>query len=379
MTTLFVCGDIINCEHRDGIVCSGEMAKLVASADYSVCNFEGPIEGYGQPQPKIGKNLSQRTQTVEGLKEQGFDLLLLGNNHIMDFGPEGLAATINCAKASGLETTGAGLNKEAAYRPLIKDIGGLKIGLLNAGEAQFGVIDYFERSFPAGYAWINHSLVDRSIARLKDACDFVIVFSHAGLEHYSIPQKEWRKRYHHFCSLGADVVIGTHPHVPQGYEKVGDSLIFYSLGNFYSDTPNHKNKEDSSFAVWLECERNSPPRFKPVFHHKKGDLVRLSPSDIQVDLKSLCLSLGEGYHKAHDQMSLEAYERFRRDLVFSLTGVPYDEKFRHSLRRIASRLLGRSKRMDKTLLQLHLIRNEAHYYAARHALEIKAEEKNMRS
>ena len=373
MTSLFVCGDIINCEHGDGIVCSEEMAELVASADYSVCNFEGPVEGYGQPQPKIGKHLSQREKTVGGLKEQGFDLLLLGNNHIMDLGSEALVATMDRAKASGLETIGAGLNADAAYKPLIKDFDGLRIGLLNACEAQFGVIDYFERSYSAGYAWINHSLVDRNVLRLRDECDFVIVFSHAGLEHYSIPQKEWRERYRHLCSLGADIIIGAHPHVPQGYEKAGEALIFYSLGNFYSDTQNHKDKEDSTFSLWLELERNRPPRFKPVFHHKRGNLVCPSPSDKQVDIEGLCLYLDDGYRKAHDQMCLEAYERFSRDLVFSLTAIPYDVRFHNSLRRIASSLLGGSKKVDKTLLQLHLIRNEAYYYAARHALEIKAE------
>ncbi len=379
MAYLFLCGDIINFEHRDGAICTDEVAKLVASADYSVCNFEGPIEGYGIPQPKIGEHLFQKTGTVRGLKEQGFDLLLLANNHIMDYGPEGLAATIDCAKEAGLETIGAGLNAEAAYEPTIKELCGLKIGLINAAEAQFGVLDYFERPYSAGYAWINHSRTDGNIVRLKKECDFVIVLSHAGLEHYSIPQKEWRERYRHFCSLGADVVIGTHPHVPQGYEKYCDSLIFYSLGNFYSDTHNHRDKEDRSFAVWLDIERSNPPIFEPVFHYKNNGLVSMAPSEKQIDLNGLCVSLDDGYKEAHDQMSLESYEQFKRNLVFSLMSGPYDGKFQSSLRRITSRLLGKSKKIDKTLMQLHLMRNEAYYYAARHALEIKAWESHISS
>jgi hypothetical protein len=59
--------------------------------------------------------------------------------------------------------------------------------------------------------------------------------------------------------------------------------------------------------------------------------------------------------------------------------IPYDGKLQSSLRRIASKLLGRSKKIDKTLLQLHLLRNEAYYYAAKHALELQASKRHTKS
>jgi poly-gamma-glutamate synthesis protein (capsule biosynthesis protein) len=178
--------------------------------------------------------------------------------------------------------------------------------------------------------------------------------------------------------LGADVVIGTHPHVPQGYEKEGDSLIFYSLGNFYFDSKNYKDKEDCSFAVWLKLTHGKSPEFKPVFHYKKEGLVHLAPTQKKVDLDGLCVSLRDGYQEAHDQMSLESYQQFKRNLIFSLMPIPYDGKLQSSLRRIASKFLGRYKEIDKTLLQLHLLRNEAYYYAAKHALEIQAKKRHTR-
>jgi poly-gamma-glutamate capsule biosynthesis protein CapA/YwtB (metallophosphatase superfamily) len=106
--------------------------------------------------------------------------------------------------------------------------------MINACEANFGLIDGFNREEKAGYAWINDPRIDKTILRLRRECDILLVFSHAGLEHYWIPQKEWRARYRHFCDLGADVIIGSHPHVPQAYESHAGSLIFYSLGNFFS-------------------------------------------------------------------------------------------------------------------------------------------------
>lgn len=363
MTSLFICGDIINYEHVDGLICSDELATVISSADYAVCNFEAPVGGFGQRQPKVGPHHQQQPQTIAGLKQQGFNLLLLANNHIMDFGAEGLSATLSYAQKEKMDTLGAGLDAVAAYKPLIKEIHGVKIGMVNACEAQFGVLDHFERTNSAGYAWINHPKIDKSILDLKRDCDFVIVFSHAGLEHYAIPQKEWRERYKHFCDLGADIVVGSHPHVPQGYESFNGSLVFYSLGNFYFDSKNYKDKEDQSFAVWVDLYDDKSFRFKPIYHYKKNGMVQLAETDKQINLKSLCAMLGHDYQKQHDQMSLEAYEMIKHMLIRSLLS---------SMRKMFLRLLHKGNKNSKELLGLHLIRNEAYYFAARHAMELKA-------
>lgn len=375
MAALLTCGDIVNYQRKDGMLCSAELADIVSSADLSICNFEAPIEGYGSPQPKSGIHHFQREATINGLKKQGFDLLLLANNHIMDFGQEGLAATIEAAKKVGMETLGAGMNPDSAYKPMIKELGDVTIGMINACEAQFGVIDYFKRKSAAGYAWINHPRIDELLSRLKQKCDFVVLFAHAGLEHYNIPQKVWRERYRHFCRSGASVVIGSHPHVPQGYEKYRDSLIFYSLGNFYFDSKNYKDKEDCSFAVWLDLIRGKLPEFKPVFHYKKSGLIHSAPNHKKVDIEKICALLEDGYEKAHDQMCLEAFTQFRRNLVYSLMPIHYDGNLKSSVRGIVSRILGRRNKVDKTLLQLHLLRNETLHFVAKHAMEIIAEDR----
>ena len=72
MQSLFVCGDIINYEHQDGTVCSDELARLIISADYSVCNFEAPIEGYGTPQPKSGAHHFLKSRDNYRAQRTGF-------------------------------------------------------------------------------------------------------------------------------------------------------------------------------------------------------------------------------------------------------------------------------------------------------------------
>ncbi|PAV31087.1 hypothetical protein CIL05_00045 [Virgibacillus profundi] len=377
MTKIFICGDIVNYGNDDGLICSSSLSKKISEADYSICNFEAPIEINSKPVPKSGPHHYQEKTTISGLDRQGFNLLCLANNHIMDYGESGLTATIKEAKQMGLETIGAGFNFNQAYEPVVKRFNNIKIGFINACEAQFGVIDYFSSENQPGYAWINHSEIDKRILELKKECDFVIVLAHAGLEHYDIPQKEWRLRFKHFCDLGADAVVGSHPHVPQGYEYYNDSIIFYSLGNFYFDSKKFRMKEDSSYSIILELGKNKKVDFEPIFHYKKNGVVQLAPIEKQIDLKVLNNILFEDYNRSHDNMSLEIfYGKIKKNLIYSLSPIPYDGGLKSSVKRIINFLLGRNK-VNKRLLSLHLLRNESYYYATKHALELISRNKDL--
>ena len=378
-SSIFVAGDVVNYHQKDGKVIDEELAEIVRGADYSVCNFEAPISGYGSPLLKSGPHLSQLPETVDGLKEQGFDLLLLANNHIMDFGYEALEATIDRARLFNIDVIGAGREFESAYKPLVKDVKGLKVGMINACEAQFGVIDYFRARSVPGYAWINHHEIDQTVMHLKKTCDYVIVFSHAGLENYAIPQKEWRLRYKALCDAGADVVVGSHPHVPQGYERYKNSVIFYSLGNFYFDSRNYLKKKDSTYSVLLKLShKKSNVEFDLIYNCKEGGKTRLAAANEKIDIEGLNYLLEEGvYEEAHDEMSAKAYGRIVRDLEFSFSQDFGSSHFKRNFKNVIKRIFLRKRRyVDKEVLKLHLLRNEAYYFAARHALEIKYLEKH---
>src|SRR5690554_2446403 len=370
---VFVGGDVVNYHQEDGKVIDKDLEAIIQGAGLSVCNFEAPVAGSGKPILKSGPHHCQLPNTVDGLKEQGFDVLLLANNHIMDYGPEGLRATIERAKFANIETLGAGLCSQAAYQPLIKDVEGLKVGMLNACEAQFGVLDYFQPESEAGYAWINHRYIDEQVLKLKQTCDYVIVFSHAGLEHYHIPQKEWRARYKHLCNLGADAVIGSHPHVPQGYERHKESVIFYSLGNFYFDSKNYIHKKDSTYSVVLRFgKKGKSVDFDVVHHYKDGGKTKLAPAVERVNLEELNEMLAPAkYQKLHDEMSSSSYNKIIKNFRVSVASGWYTGDFSQSLKSLIKKHLLNRKAADKETLQLHLLRNEAYYFAARHALELR--------
>ncbi|MFG6121497.1 CapA family protein [Thalassobacillus sp. B23F22_16] len=373
---LFVCGDVVNYEKEDGIFCSKDLANIISTADYSICNFEAPIEGVGYKRQKVGKHHFQRKSTISGLKHQGFDLLCLANNHIMDFGEKALQVTIQEAKNQGLDTIGAGKNFSEAYKPIVKTFNNIKVGFVNACEAQFGVLDYSSHPGHSGYAWINHSTIDQQIMQLKMECDFIILLAHAGLEHYNIPQKEWRMRYKHLCELGVDVVIASHPHVPQGYEKFKNSLIFYSLGNFYFDSENFKMKQDNSFSVILDLQKGKEINFELVYHHKENGQLQLSPKDKQVDLYHLNQMLNVNYEQLCEEMSVNIFNnKIRKNLVYSLVPFTYNGELFSSAKLLIKKILGKQNN-NKELLALHLLKNETYFYAAKHALEIRAKGKD---
>lgn len=377
MAKFFVCGDVVNCQNKDGLVCAPNFEVVVKSADYSICNFEAAIAGFGTRQPKSGSHIAQPASTVDGLKEQGFDLLLLANNHIFDYGKKGLVATLDAANKAGVDTLGAGVDQDSAYAPLIKEIDDIKIGIVNACEAQFGVIDHFDREEKAGYAWINHPKIDTTVLALKKECDFVIVCAHAGLENYDIPQKEWRIRYKHLCDLGADVIIGSHPHVPQGYEEHNESIIFYSLGNFYFDYSYTKDYKNASYSVMFDFQKNERLHFEIIHHITKNRKVTISEADEEVDLSFLCGLLEDEFSKKHDEMVLKAFEGVGGNLARAFSPIPSTGKtFKATGKEILATILGRRRAVNKDLLALHLLRNESYYFVARHALELKARGKN---
>ena len=128
-----------------------------------------------------------------------------------------MKSTLDECHKNSIKTIGAELSFDKAYDPLVVNIKGIKFGFINASEAQFGALTTNESE--SGYAWINHKRINETVIHLKEveSVDYIIFFAHAGLEHYDIPLIEWRNRYKELCDLGADCVIGSHPHVPQGY------------------------------------------------------------------------------------------------------------------------------------------------------------------
>ena len=96
------------------------------------------------------------------------------------------------------------------------------------------------------------SYIAKRIAQLKSKCRWCIVVAHGGEEFTSLPSPYTRDRYLKFLELGADVVVGHHPHVLQNYETFGDKIIFYSLGNFVFDTDYQRLQNHTQYGAFVK-------------------------------------------------------------------------------------------------------------------------------
>ena len=373
---LFACGDVVNFNARIDFV-DEKLKNIIYSSDISICNFEAPIKHDGMKGiRKVGPHVYQSKESVEYLKNVGFNFASLANNHIYDYGQKGLEETIKELENNNINFVGAGVNFEEAYNGKIIEKNGIKIGLLAACENEFGCL--YEKENRGGYAWLFHERVEDSIRILRKKCDFIVMIAHAGVENIEFPIKEWRDRYKRLCDVGADVIIGHHPHVPQGYEKYKDSLIFYSLGNFYFDTVGFENTSDDSYSVVLEFVKNKDIEFEVVYHKKiDGQTCFVDKTEVSFNINYLCSLLGDGYKKRNDEISIELFNKYYYSYYESALGlIPKNAKLLSKIKWLIKKLLFPKRGVDnRNLLLLHNIRIDSHRFLVQRALSLMSEDR----
>jgi len=370
---LFCCGDVVNFTNNQSWL-SEEFQKAIKQCDFAVANFEAPIATPKmQPIAKAGPHVYQSPYSLDYLKKAGFTHVSLANNHIYDYGESAFKNTLAKLNEISLEHVGAGESFFESYEAKIIEKNGLKIGLLAACENEFGC-HYDESISRSGYAYLFHPLLEDAILDQKQKADFVVLIAHAGVEDIPIPIKEWRDRYRRLCDLGVDVIVGHHPHVPQGYEQYNKSFIFYSLGNFYFDTPAFADKSDDSYSLVLEFEKHASFSFDLVYHKKiDGATKQVPKEEVDFKIEQLNALLGESYAELNDQCALDTYDAYYKS--YYQTAVGASSGLKSKLKRVIKNLLGRQNYQEKGngLLLLHNIRIDSHRYTVQRALSLKYE------
>ena len=232
-------GDVAFDKYMDGRwedekLLSGEIYDFLHSADHVVINLEGALY---QPSDLVKTDYfhAMNPEAVCALRRMKADIWSIGNNHSMDAGKEGLVSTKTIAKANRCKTFGAGRSEAEASQPVFlgEQAGG--IGMICVGYQKECAA---ATAHTAGcLAWDNDKLIAGRIKEIKKTCRWCIVIAHGGEEFSPLPLPYTRERYIGYLKMGADVVVGHHPHVPENYETFEDGkMIFYSLGNFIFDT-----------------------------------------------------------------------------------------------------------------------------------------------
>lgn len=219
----------INKENFDGYL--GDVQYLFEDNDLNIVNLESPLTESSTPINKTGPNIKAPFDSIKLLKALNIDIACLANNHIMDYGVQGLKDSIEICQQNNIETLGAGENYTEARKGIIKNIKGKNIGFYNVAENEFCTTTGNE----PGANPVDSIENFYDIQALKEKCDFLIVMAHGGREHYQLPTPNVQKRYRFYIDAGANAVIGHHPHCYSGMENYNEGVIFYSLGNFIFD------------------------------------------------------------------------------------------------------------------------------------------------
>jgi poly-gamma-glutamate synthesis protein (capsule biosynthesis protein) len=208
-----------------------QKVDFLKNADILFGNLEGPISNTGK---NLGNLYSFRMDPAvsSALKEAGFDVLSVANNHIGDWGREAFEDTLKRLKDENIIPLGGGLTLQEANEPVILKKEGTKIGFL--GFSDMGPNWLKAKENDSGILIVDDSLGE-TIKNASSKVDILIVSFHFGEEY----KKEYNKRQEYLAHLaidsGAKIVIGHHPHVIQDTEFYKDGLIAYSLGNFIFD------------------------------------------------------------------------------------------------------------------------------------------------
>jgi poly-gamma-glutamate synthesis protein (capsule biosynthesis protein) len=207
------------------------VGPVLRRADIAVANLEGVVSSGGTPVP--GKEYHLRGGPVllaRAAREAGIDVLTVANNHSLDYGPAGFLDTLAAARRAGIATIGGGPDLAAARRPVIVDAGGLRVALL--GYSDVRPLGFTAGTDVPGTAPADPAVIAEDVARARRRADAVVVFFHWGIELQTQPDARQRDLAQSALAAGADVVLGSHPHVLQPVERSGRHVVAWSLGNF---------------------------------------------------------------------------------------------------------------------------------------------------
>lgn len=200
------------------------------SADIRFANLEIPFASEDEMLPD-GRYRFVPPQAIGSLCEAGFNLVSLANNHIMDFGTDGLERTLSLLRDAGIAHVGAGVDLRAARKPAVLTVKGTTVGLLSY--AMQG--HHTATKNKPGAAPMDLGLITEDLRELRRNVDIVLVSLHFGMIYTDYPTAEQRQIAHKLVDEGALLILGHHPHVCQGIETHANGLIAYSLGEFVFD------------------------------------------------------------------------------------------------------------------------------------------------
>lgn len=242
-------------------------------------------------------HINAETKSVNVLKDNGFTLVNLANNHLADFCADGVMSTVNTLKKVGLKYVGAGQNITEANQYDLQEVNGVKI-------ATVSVSDIVPKNFSAsdskaGIATTKTARYYNAVREASQNADLVIVNIHWGVE-YALNQSERQEELaRNLINFGADIVIGSHPHVLQPVEKYKDGIIFYSMGNFVFDQGWSRTKDSMALNYFVDKDGNCSFEMIPIRIKNGYPTVTSNPFFVKRSFNTLTRKLKDSDYKVN--------------------------------------------------------------------------------
>jgi len=230
-----------------------KIRPLLLNQDLVISNLEGPITDNASKssgtEPGSPNNyiFTFDPSVAKTLWYENIRLVGLGNNHILNFGQDGEKSTHEYLEASGVSFFGS----PNADRTITKTVQGIKMAFVNYNE--FTSTTAFEQS---------QAITE--IQKLKGRVDFIVVFCHWDAEYQPEPTEATKTLAHQFINAGADIIIGSHPHVTQSTEIYNNKKIYYSLGNFVFDQYFEENVRNGMGVILKINPKDKSIKFEEV-------------------------------------------------------------------------------------------------------------------
>ncbi|NQT24369.1 CapA family protein [candidate division KSB1 bacterium] len=267
-------------------VLSAGLQDLLRANDFNVCNFEGPATEASNIL-RTDLRVVSPPQSVMYLFDCNFNIFNLANNHVFDCGEAGFSDTIREIQKSGARYFGAGQNIDEASKVLYVEGNDIHVALIGFAHKE-GMIASKDR--PGVFCETDRELLNQRICEAKANADWVVVNYHGGEEFTLFPMPRRRRFLHDLSALGVDVIIAHHAHVFQGVEKIQNTTLFYSLGNFMFDVP------------ILRARSHTAQSGMAVLQFQK-DLYKYKIHSLRIDYERGCVETVEDFDPSLEHLS----------------------------------------------------------------------------
>ncbi|HVN53100.1 MAG TPA: CapA family protein [Anaerolineaceae bacterium] len=273
--SLIICGDWapIGGPERsliiDPVSYYGDLLPILRSGDLAIVNVEGAITDADLlPIQKDGVSIRIPTDLLTGLSVVPFHLACLANNHSFDYGLAGFLSTKKELSRKGINVVGAGETAQETLAPQFFSFGETRFALLNIAEGEEGRFT----GGGAGVASLDLVKICAQIADLKRQVDLIAVIVHAGREYLPVPAPYIQAAFRSMAAAGAKLIVGHHPHVPQGRETYHGAEIMYSLGNFafWFEPPTGRQKTGYFVKACFHGQELAQVETWPYSIHQEG-------------------------------------------------------------------------------------------------------------